>query len=141
MLNAGIMTGNFEVVVVSDSLIKSRVTAGDNLNLVLKFKEDNVQAVKKYEIEVLSSNSNYDVHLRNAYYEVTPKSVTIKIGNAGSIYGEIPDLSRVSIDKSELLDGDDIDCTLTCGANNKSSIGTYKINGSCVGGNYQSIKV
>ena len=43
-LTITIKSGNFEVVVVSDSLIKSRVTAGDNLNFVVS--SDSYQELK-----------------------------------------------------------------------------------------------
>ena len=43
-LTITIKSGNFEVVVVSDSLIKNRVTAGDNLNFVVS--SDSYQELK-----------------------------------------------------------------------------------------------
>ena len=43
-LTITIKSGNFEVVVVSDSLIKSRVTVGDNLNFVVS--SDSYQELK-----------------------------------------------------------------------------------------------
>lgn len=119
-----------------------RLLAGDSLNLSVVCEHfKNFDAITNrtdasdtvYKLKVLSANENYDVTLSGGSgVKVTPKNITIVIGNASSEYQEplvdVTDLNNLAgNDFSQVLSGDDLNLTLATTATEGCSVNRYEI--------------
>ena len=65
-----------------------------------------------------------------------PRTINVKVGNKQSTYLDDVDLQDVQIDLSELLDGDDLNYTLSTTAQKTSDVGSYEIDLTASNANY-----
>lgn len=72
------------------------VYSGDDLGITLSIPT-NAKDVGTYGISGAASNPNYDVTFVEGQFEVTHRSVTIKIGDTQGVYGDAPDLNGVTL--------------------------------------------
>lgn len=114
----------------------NKILAGDELGLNFIINVPQFATVKKYDIDYTYNNKNYKVYLVNSYYEVLPKPISVALGNYEMTYGGNVDESKISIDKSQVLNNDELNISLIYSVNNTTSVGQYNIGATYNNENY-----
>ena len=132
--------GEDEQITNNYMLISGDVVNNDDLNLQLISSATNRSPVGEYALQVYACNPNYNVTLtENSCLTIVPRTINVKVGNKKATYLDDVDLQDVQIDLSELLDGDDLNCTLSTTAQKTSDAGSYEIDLTASNANYNVV--
>ena len=113
----------------------------DDLLVSLAVK-DPAKNVGNYDIVGKSDNRNYEVTFAGETFAVTPRPITLAIGDAAGFYGDEPDKSKVVLTDvsdtvqdpdSGLVSGEELSqflAKMTIGANGASPVEVYPISGN-----------
>ena len=108
--------------------VNNKLLTGDDLELVVSTTAERYSHKGTYDVTLVSNNSNYDVLVvAQSKVEITPRKITITLGNASSVYREEISLDGVSIDKSEIVNNDELNIVLTTTATNTARAKKYPI--------------
>lgn len=117
--------------------IDSGVVNNDDLQLELSSTRLKFSVVGEYELNVVQCNPNYVVTLSsNSKLVVVPRQIEVEIGNLTKIYGAPISFDGVSVDLSNVLNGDNLNYVLNTTAQENSDVGEYEIGLTCANPNY-----
>lgn len=114
---------------VNNYEIKSgKLINNDDLSLQVSTNSQTIQSVGYYGLNVKSCNKNYNTTLTaDSYLQITPRKISVLVGNAKSEYLSPINLSNVAVDLSQVIQNDDINYTLSTNATSTSDVGYYDI--------------
>ena len=122
-------------VLTSGSIIKN-----DNLNILLITNANNHSKIGYYDINLTYNNSNYKITYTKGQLEITPRTISISVGEQTITYGDVVNISNnYSVVNGEVINNDDLDINISTSASSNSSSGIYTINASSSNKNYTII--
>lgn len=116
--------------------VENAILPGDDIGLALNMRVEQFDSVGEYDISATCTNNNYQVQLINSYYKITPRAVTVQIGDTEMVYGEYVDESSIDIDYSEILNSDKLNVELVYSVNSTTNVGEYYCSASFNNQNY-----
>ena len=125
----GTYGASFDFTDVHYSVTSGSIVNNDDLLLSLSTNAQKYSPVGKYNIIMVSDNSNYNVKLdENSYFEIVPRDITISIEKE-IYYGDAIDLTNVKyiVISGSVVNNDSLNLKLSTNALNQSTVGTYSI--------------
>lgn len=116
--------------------VEQAVIAGDNLKLQLNVNVEQFDSVGYYPISATCGNANYLVDLQDSFYQITPKQVSVQIGNASVVYGELVDESQINATPNGVLNNEDLNLTFVHNVNAITDVGVYDVGAIAANKNY-----
>lgn len=98
------------------------IVNGDSLNIALSTTATSSSNVGNYAITISSyNNSNYSITYTRGIYKITQKTVDVSCSTLYGYYGNIPDLSDISISTSPSIDTQNIIATTEATSNSDAN--------------------
>ena len=116
--------------------LQNKLLYGDNLDIKFIINVPQFANVQKYDVGYTNSNKNYNVKLVDSYYQVLPRNISIRIGNYDMLYGGMVDESKIIVDKTEVLNNDNLNIELSYSVDGTTSVGQYSISATYSNENY-----